>query len=79
MLPQLGFKKLNTDASWKNNAVAGGGEVIHNDDGSWLVSFSLTFHAVSPAAAELMNIREGLATAKKFNIHHLELELMLKL
>lgn len=45
-----------------------------SDDGSWLVGFSIKFRAINPAAAELITVREGLVTAKRVNIQHLELE-----
>lgn len=73
-LPQMGYKKLNTDGSWKRESNAGGG-AIRNDDGSWLVGFTLKLREISPEAAKLITIREGLVAAKKFNLHHLELEI----
>lgn len=73
-LPQQGFEKLNTDGSCKNSSIAAGGGVIRNEDGTWLVGFSIKFKAINPAAAELITIREGLITLKKFNTNHLELE-----
>ncbi|KAL2941343.1 hypothetical protein RDABS01_029693 [Bienertia sinuspersici] len=72
--PQPGFYKLNTDGSWKDISKAGGGGVIRRDNGTWFMGFSLKYHFLSPLAAELQALRDGLLLAKQFQLTKVEVE-----
>ncbi|KAL2899077.1 Protein ALP1-like [Bienertia sinuspersici] len=72
--PQPGFYKLNIDGSWKDISKAGGGGVIRRDNGTWFMGFSSKYHSLSPLAAELQALRDGLLLAKQFQLTKVEVE-----
>lgn len=72
--PAAGYLKLNVDGSWKALQEAGGGGVFRGVNGNWYMAFASKFSAITPLAAELYTIREGLMMAVDYDIKHLELE-----
>ncbi|XP_021773753.1 uncharacterized protein LOC110737696 [Chenopodium quinoa] len=60
--------------AWKNSADAEGGGVIRTPSGGWYVGYSSKYNAITPLAAELYAIREGLEMDKEFKIKFLEVE-----
>lgn len=66
--------KLNTDGSWRAHNDAGGGGVFRGATGNWYVGFSSKFNALTPLAAELHAMREGLLMAQEYEIQNLEIE-----
>lgn len=73
--PQVGWLKLNTDASVRHcpDSVGIGG-VIRNNEGDWVCGFHGRIGACSVITAELWAIREGLLLAWNRIIPHLEVE-----
>ncbi|XP_056683220.1 uncharacterized protein [Spinacia oleracea] len=72
--PAYEFLKLNTDGSWKARNEAGGGGVFRGATGKWYMGFASKFNAITPLAAELYAVREGLIMAADYGIQNLELE-----
>ncbi|XP_056688797.1 uncharacterized protein [Spinacia oleracea] len=68
------FLKLNTDGSWKAKNEAGGGGVFRGATGKWYMGYASKFNAITPLAAELYAVREGLIMAADYGIQNLELE-----
>uniref|UniRef100_A0A803MSD4 RNase H type-1 domain-containing protein n=1 Tax=Chenopodium quinoa TaxID=63459 RepID=A0A803MSD4_CHEQI len=68
------FFQLNTDGSWKGVSEAGGGGVIRCEKGLWQLGFAARYNTSSPAAAELLAIKDGLLAAWARDIRSLELE-----
>ncbi|KAL3527980.1 hypothetical protein ACH5RR_012636 [Cinchona calisaya] len=59
--PPTEFWKLNTDdSSWGNPSIAGGGGVIRNSLGEWIVGFSRQLGVASNNLAEVWALRDGL-------------------
>ena len=74
--PPVGFFKLNTDGSTKENpslAMASG--LIRDHNRSWITSFTKSIGFTHPMAAELWGLREGLVLAKNLNIRNLLIEI----
>ncbi|XP_056691001.1 uncharacterized protein [Spinacia oleracea] len=72
--PAYEFLKLNTDGSWRAQNDAGGGGVFRGATGKWYMGYSSKFNAITPLAAELYAIREGLIMAADYGILNLEVE-----
>lgn len=72
--PPDDFIKLNTDGAWKAINIAGGGGVFRRPSGTWFLGYSSKYHSVSPLAAELEAVREGLIMAEEYEIRKLEVE-----
>ncbi|XP_056692258.1 uncharacterized protein [Spinacia oleracea] len=72
--PAPGFLKLNIDGSWKEKDEAGGGGVFRSETGSWYIGFASKYNAITPLAAELYALREGLQMALDYGVQKLEVE-----
>ncbi|XP_021728049.1 uncharacterized protein LOC110695134 [Chenopodium quinoa] len=72
--PHKGYFKLNTDGSWVGINDAGGGGVLRCDKGLWQLGYAAKYNALSPAATELLAIKDGLLSAWAREIKFLELE-----
>ncbi|KMT09347.1 hypothetical protein BVRB_6g134410 [Beta vulgaris subsp. vulgaris] len=60
----MDFLKLNVDGAWKEEwQMAGIGGVFRDKKGKWKFGFAKKIEAISPEAAELLAIREGLQIA----------------
>ena len=67
--PDLGWFKLNTDASvLPSSNCAGEGGLIRDSYGSWIRGFSRLIGASNCLLAELWALRDGIAMAKNLNI-----------
>lgn len=76
MKPPLGSFKLNTDgSSVQQRKVAGGGGVLRDGFGNWVVGFSIGFDFRSSVLAELSALRAGLIIAKSLGIKKIVVEL----
>lgn len=76
MKPPLGWFKLNTDgSSIQQRKVAGGGGVLRDGFGNWVVGFSIGFDFRSSVFAELSALRGGLIIAKSLGIKKIVVEL----
>ena len=70
--PDLGWFKLNTDASvLPSSNCAGEGGLIRDSYGSWIRGFSRLIGASNCLLAELWALRDGIAIAKNLNISKL--------
>ncbi|KAK4578315.1 hypothetical protein RGQ29_028437 [Quercus rubra] len=59
--PNSGWKKLNTDGSSADSlGLAGGGGVVRDEHGSWVLGFARKFGPVNSFLAELWSLRDGL-------------------
>ena len=68
--PSHGWVKLNTDGSSLGNpGPAGGGGVIRDEEGAWIVGFARNIGITSSYLAELWASRDGLVLCmnRKFN------------
>ncbi|XP_021847290.1 uncharacterized protein [Spinacia oleracea] len=72
--PADGYMKLNVDGNWKAQNEAGGGAVFRGSEGTWYMGFASKFNVITPLAAELYSIREGLMMAVDYGIKKLELK-----
>lgn len=72
--PAPGVPKLNIDGSWQAKDVAGGGGVFRSKTGSWYIGFVSKYNAVTPLAAELYALIEGIQMAVDYDIKELEVE-----
>lgn len=68
------YLKLNTCGAWKGLSEADGGGVFRRSSCTWYMGFSSKFNGVSPLAAELYAIREGLVMAVEHKVDKLQLE-----
>nr|POE53870.1 putative ribonuclease h protein [Quercus suber] len=76
MKPSLGWFKLNTDgSSVQQRKVAGGGGVIRDGFGNWVVGFSIGLNFTSSVMVELSALRDGLIKAKSVGIKKIVVEL----
>ncbi|XP_021848876.2 uncharacterized protein [Spinacia oleracea] len=72
--PAPSFLKLNIDGSWKEKDEAGGGGVFRSETGNWYIGFASKYNAITPLAAELYALREGLQMAVEYGVQKLEVE-----
>ncbi|XP_021734916.1 uncharacterized protein LOC110701593 [Chenopodium quinoa] len=72
--PNEGYIKINTDGAWMNSAISSGGGVLRRSDGTWYVGVSCKYSAVSPLAAELYALNDGLSIANDLRIKKVEVE-----
>ena len=74
--PSSGWRKLNTDGSSLGNpGLAGGGGVIREESGNWVVGFSRKIGVTSNFDAELWALRDGLTICVNKNFQSVEVEL----
>ncbi|KAL0009356.1 hypothetical protein SO802_010858 [Lithocarpus litseifolius] len=74
--PGQGKLKLNTDGSAQGNAgLAGGGGVLHDDQGNWVLGYSRKIERTTSFSAELWALRDGLHLCLSKN--HLDMEVEL--
>ena len=74
--PRRGWWKLNTDGSSLGNpGSAGGGGVLRDEMGSWVLGFSRNIGVTSSFEAELWVLRDGLSICVEKNYSALEVEL----
>ncbi|KAL0006038.1 hypothetical protein SO802_013599 [Lithocarpus litseifolius] len=74
--PEVGWMKLNTDGA--SNAVlglAGGGGLIRDEAGRWVVGFSRKLGKVNSFLAELWALKDGLLLCQQMNMTALIVEL----
>lgn len=58
--PARGWVKLNTDGSSLGNpSLAGGGGVIQDEEGNWIVGFARNIGITTSFQAELWGLRDG--------------------
>lgn len=70
--PNLGWYKLNTDASiLPSSGRVGGCGLLRDSNGSWVRGFSRLVGSSSILLAELWPLRDGIAMAKSLNIDKL--------
>jgi ribonuclease HI len=74
--PNQNFFKLNTDGSASiNSGFAGGGGLIRNSAGDWIMGFMRNIGCTGSAAAELWALRDGLSLCVQLQLHAVEIEL----
>ncbi|GAU17445.1 hypothetical protein TSUD_233230 [Trifolium subterraneum] len=73
--PPVGWVRLNTDGSCRDNDVIGWGGVLRGNDGEWLGGFSKFIGQGDSFAAELWGVFEGLKLARHFNFSAVELHI----
>jgi len=74
--PQQSFVKLNTDSSWDLNLDRiGGGGVIHDELGRWLLGFTSFLGQGGPFLAEARALKLGLQLARDLNFKHVMCEI----
>ena len=60
----MGWLKLNTDGSAVGNPrIAGGGGLIHNENGDWVMGFVGSLDITFGVMAELWALKDGLTLA----------------
>ena len=78
--PPLGWFKLNTDgSSILHRGLAGGGGIIRDAFGNWVIGFSSSFDFTSSIMAELSALRHGLVMAKNIGVAKIVVELDAKI
>ena len=71
----LGWVKLNTDGSSLGNpGLAGGGGLIRDEEGAWVVGFARNIGISSSFIAELWALRDGLMICVHRNFNAIEVE-----
>ena len=74
--PPMGWLKLNTDGfTIGNSGLAGGGELIHNENGDWVMGFAKTLGITSGVIAELWALKVGPTLASQLRISSICVEL----
>uniref|UniRef100_A0A2N9HAG3 Uncharacterized protein n=1 Tax=Fagus sylvatica TaxID=28930 RepID=A0A2N9HAG3_FAGSY len=78
--PASNWSKLNSDGSFVHNiGIAGGGGLIRNSDGDWIMGYARNIGATSSEAAELWALRDGLTLCHQLQLTAVEVELDAKL
>ena len=71
-----GWVKLNTDGSSLGNpSIAGGGGLIRDDNGRWIVGFSCKIGVTTCFLAEMWALRDGLSLCVSRNYQAVEVEI----
>ncbi|KAL0012166.1 hypothetical protein SO802_007274, partial [Lithocarpus litseifolius] len=74
--PVNGWVKLNTDGSSLGNpGRAGGGGLIRDEEGNWIVGFACKIGSTTSFLAELWALRDGLNLCLSYNFDAVEVEL----
>ena len=78
--PEQGKLKLNTDGSAQGNVgLAGGGGVLRDDQGNWVLGYSRKIGRTTSFLAELWALRDGLHLCLSKNHLDVEVELDAKI
>ena len=78
--PASNWSKLNSDGSFVHNiGISGGGGLIRNSDGDWIMGFARNIGSTSSEAAELWVLRDGLTLCHQLKLMAVEVELDAKL
>lgn len=65
----MGWLKLNTDGSAIGNfGLASGGELIHNENGDWVMGFARSLGITFGVMAELCALKDGPTLASQLRI-----------
>ena len=78
--PSMGWLKLYTDGSVVGNlGIAGGGGLIRNENGDWVMRFARSLGITSGVMAELWALKDGLTLASQLRIADICVELDVEL
>ena len=76
----MGWLKLNTDGFAVGNVgIAGGGGLIRNENGDWIIGFARSLGITSGVMVELWALKDGLTLASQLRIADICVELDAKL
>jgi len=68
--PLTGWMKLNTDgAAFGNPIQVGGGGVLRDSNGDWVVGFIRKLGSMSSVLVELWALKDGLLLARQLDIY----------
>ena len=74
--PNTGWKKLNIDGSLVDSlGLAGGGGVVRDDQGNWVIGFARRIGPVNSFIAELWSLRDGLFLCVQAQVQALIVEM----
>ena len=74
--PDPGWMKLNTDAvSNSSLGIAGGGGLLRDDAGNWVMGFARKIGKADSFLAELWELRDGLLLCQQMNLTAIVIEL----
>ena len=74
--PPVGWLKLNTDGfAVGNPGIAGGGGLIHNENGDWIMGLAKSLGITSGVIAKLWALKDGLTLASQLRIADICVEL----
>ena len=74
--PTYGWAKLNMDGSFLGNlSIAGGGGLIHDEEGKWITGFASKIGLTTSFIAELWALRDGFNVCLNYNFAAVEVEL----
>ena len=74
--PNTGWKKLNTDGSSVDSlGLAGGGGVVRDENGNWVLGYARNFGPVNSCIAELWSLRDGLILCVQAQVQALIVEM----
>ncbi|MCI01199.1 non-LTR retroelement reverse transcriptase-like, partial [Trifolium medium] len=71
--PRVGWIRLNTDGSCREDGHIGCGGIIRGSDGEWISGFAKFVGYGNTYLAELWGVVEGLSYARRLNLHRVEL------
>lgn len=78
-IPPKGWLKLNTNGSSLGNPrIVGGGGIVCNNDGAWVLGFSRHIGITSNFMVELWALRDGLILYIERNFHAAEIDMNAK-
>ena len=78
--PPMGWLKLNTNGSAVGNPrIAGGGGLIHNENGDWVMGFARSLGITLGVMAKLWALKNGLMLASQLRIADICVELDVEL
>ena len=76
----MGWLKLNTEGSAVGNlGIVGGGGLIRNENGDWIIGFARLLGITSGVMVELWALKDGLTLASQLRIADICVELDAKL